>query len=146
MRALPSSVLLVMAVMVPACESKPSTQTSRASWSAAGTLWAEQMAKALPEPFCRDTMYFRTCFKISEQDCRTMTTAQIEACLDRHPDIVPKDVNRQTGQAAGNRLGTCAGEGLESALRRQGKFTGAAHCNDLEYWRREAQKIEQGFK
>ena len=118
---------------------KAAASAGRAKWSAAGKMWVDQMVAMVPGEFCKPGSFFTTCFKQSGEDCRKLATTLMNGCLDKNPQVVPTEVNAQTGAAAGRDLGTCAGGELETELRRQGKFTNAEHCDDVAYWTRAAQ-------
>lgn len=124
----------------PAVSHEGSAGEARATWSAAGKLWADKMIETLPDAFCMKGSYFSTCFTQSAAECRKLAESQTRTCLDLHPEVVPREVNAETGRAAGQELGTCAGGSFERELRKRGKFTDTAQCNDLEYWARVSQE------
>jgi hypothetical protein len=124
----------------PAGEAQTPAGKAHPTWSPAGKRWVDSMVKLLPDLFCKDGSYFSTCFTQSAADCRKLAENQTKACLDLHPELVPQEVNADTGRAAGQQLGSCAGGGFENELRKRGKFTDTAHCHDLAYWARVMQE------
>jgi hypothetical protein len=107
-------------------EAKVDGAEGRMKWSATGRIWAEMMRSELPTVFCTEGSYFTSCFKQSAADCRALADRLVKDCLDRDPDLVPQQINAETGRVAGQRLGTCAGGDFETELRGKGKFTDTA--------------------
>jgi hypothetical protein len=105
-----------------------------ATWSPGGKLWANEMVALLPKIMCADTGYFVSCFPKSAAGCMQIAADQTKECLANNPAWVPTDVNKQTGEEAGTKLGSCTGSQLELKLRAQGSFTNTPRCNDVNYW------------
>lgn len=135
MRALVISVVLL--VWLGACRD---AGKARAKWTPAGKQWAEQFAAVMPEIMCKDTMYFMSCFAASAADCKRIVKDETNRCLDDHPDVVPREVDADTGRAAGTQIGSCAGSGTERALRAKFRFKGGALCSDIGHWTKVAQE------
>lgn len=139
--------------MLTACDreaplDKAAIAKARASWSAAGAMWADRVLEALPPLLCADKGYMVTCFPGSAADCKTVAAAQAADCLYRNPTWVPQEVNETTGQEGGSKLGGCTGNQLEIALRKRGTFTDTALCKDQDHWTKvtQEQAIEQTRK
>lgn len=144
--------LLLCLVLLGACDKKPSEgerakalDTARAKWSPAGAQWADRMVVMLSKLMCADGGYIVTCFPKATADCLTIAATQVKTCLATNPEWVPQDVNRQTGEAAGAKLGECSGSQLEMELRRRDWFTDTPHCHDNDFWRQatEQEAIKQ---
>lgn len=78
-----------------------------------------QIAKErLPTAFCSDGSYFRSCFKISDAECRAAATAATAACIDRHEHEMPQQLKHPQDTAGwGAKLGSCAGMIVETKLK-----------------------------
>ena len=151
--------LVLCLVLLSACDKKDGTGSKplpeksvdgvRAKWSPEGAQWADRMVVMLSKLMCADSGYFRTCFPKSATDCLTIASTQVKTCLATNPEWVPKEVNRQTGETAGAKLGECSGNQLEMEFRRRDWFTDTPHCHDTDFWRKateeEAMKQTKGL-
>lgn len=128
---------VISILLLVACHRR-SSEDARATWSPAGKRWAEQLAAIMPGMMCKDTMYFRSCFDVTGPECERIALTEMNRCLDQHPEVVPQQVTRETGEAAGTRIGRCAGGALEAVLRARGTFKGTPVCSDVEHWAKAA--------
>ncbi len=98
-------------------------------------LFVELMADAVPREFCRDEMYFRACFAITENECRVRVGAALAVCVKLHRDVIPERPDGDSGRRAGEQLGSCAGFRYEQGLAAEGRRSQRAECDDLDRWR-----------
>jgi hypothetical protein len=129
------------------CPSAPDEPAKRESWSGTraptATLppmdeiqrkWLEGTRSAVAVRICEEGGFFRECFAVSAEDCSRQFLGHWDACVAKMPHVLPKPVNRETGEHAGRELGTCAGAAYEIALRDGGKYTGQPKCDDPLAW------------
>ncbi len=96
--------------------------------------WIKGMMRALPAAFCKDKMYFRQCFEVSQQDCIDVAALATESCLEQISSKLPEIlVQPKDGAKFGRTVGGCAGQKYEQALK--SRFTDTARCRDVNNWR-----------
>jgi len=84
--------------------------------------------------FCRDGMYFRECFTVTEAECIELTTRAAQNCINANMATIPDPIPAGYGETLGRTLGECAGTSYEQALAVQGKRKNDAICNDPSHW------------
>jgi len=93
----------------------------------------EVMKTALPSAFCKDKMYFRQCFKITEDECIQEALRDTKICLTSEAGKLPDILNQpQDGQKYGREIGSCAGATFSTTLG--GKKIDSPLCNDPKKW------------
>lgn len=113
---------------------KDVTKADSPDWSKEARAWVDAMREAMPKAMCEDKQFFRQCFSVDEAECKSRFANLMEVCLKQHPGSVPKVVNAETGAAGGQTLGTCMGSTYELDLKKEGKRTDSAKCNDISNW------------
>ncbi len=96
--------------------------------------WIEIMRDTLPNEFCKEGSFFRSCFTISVAQCKRIATAQFDPCLKKHLAALPKIRGSETGRRGGEMLGRCAGKEFAEALMKLGKSKDTAKCRDPSAW------------
>ncbi len=95
--------------------------------------WVKGMKDQLPAAFCRESMYFRQCFAISETECLNSAKKATEACLAEHDGELPQlFAQPRDGTTFGAKIGTCAGIAFEKANK--SKQSKEAKCQDASAW------------
>ena len=84
--------------------------------------------------FCRDGMYFRECFRVTQPECIELSTRAAQNCINANLATIPDPIAPGQGEPIGRTLGECAGTSYEQALAVQGKRKSDAICNDASHW------------
>lgn len=84
--------------------------------------------------FCRDGMYFRECFHVTQSECIELATRSAQNCIAAHSASIPDPIAAADAVSIGRTLGECAGTAYEQALAAQGKRKNSAECNDPSRW------------
>jgi len=92
------------------------------------------MLKAIPEKFCAPKMYFSSCFRLSNKDCKYFVLHSEQMCIDRYNSDIPKILNRRIGMKWGGIIGHCTGALFDVALTKGNKKINNEKCSDIKYW------------
>jgi len=88
-----------------------------ASSDVARDIWADYMQKALPEAFCQEGSYFRSCFQANKEQCTYIADSVTSECLARYNEQIPDSLNQpEDGTYWGEKIGGCAGTLFEYKL------------------------------
>lgn len=101
----------------------------------AAQLFVDLMVESTPREFCRDGMYFRECFSVTERECRARVAATLPGCVRHHAADIPEHPDADSGRRAGEKLGACAGTRYEIALAAEGRRSTRAECDEIDRWR-----------
>ncbi len=101
--------------------------------------WVEGMKQEFPKALCKDAIYFRQCFKITETECKTQALQSFEKCLiptqtelyKKFGATGTKDLAAE-GAFWGGKLGECSGIDFEKSLLT--KRINSDKCNDPKNW------------
>lgn len=105
----------------------PGMGTPRAQFLAS---WTTLVA----DGFCRDGMYFRECFRVTQSECIDLSTRSAQNCISAHLASIPDPIAAGQAEGIGRTLGECAGTSYEQALAVQGKRKSDPLCNDPSHW------------
>jgi hypothetical protein len=95
--------------------------------------WMKGMKTALPTAFCKDGMYFRECFQVTQEVCEKTALSATRVCLESMKDDIPEALKQpEDGQLWGTKVGACAGNGYEATL--VAKRIKSDKCNDAAAW------------
>jgi hypothetical protein len=104
--------------------------------------WMESLVTVLPSVFCAREGYFRSCFKLSEDQCLEQGVRATKSCLIKIKDELPAQLKQpDEGRAWGQKAGACSGGTLELALKTQGlERTDRKDCADPDKWAPKTEK------
>ncbi len=93
--------------------------------------WQSHLKKNMASVFCHDGGYFRSCFPIDLNECRTSVIKTSQDCFSsmKFPDKI--DLDRH-GIYFGSKAGYCVGQKLENDLR--GRKSRDSKCGDPRKW------------
>ena len=95
--------------------------------------WVEGMKTGLPVVFCQEGFYFRTCFRISAEECEETALSTTRVCLANFGDELPSVLLLPLeGQQWGQKIGACAGSTFE--LKWTERKVRSERCNDPSAW------------
>ncbi len=95
--------------------------------------FTEEFRTKLPAIFCAEKSYFRKCFTVTPELCKSTTTKAPETCLAKMDKELPSSLQQSTEvKNWGEKLGSCAGEKFETDL--EGSQLGTEECKDLSKW------------
>lgn len=95
--------------------------------SAPKSAYLKSAEERLPAVFCSEGSYFRTCFKVSESECRSAASASIVSCIQQYDAEIPKELKHPQDTAGwGAKLGACTGTKFEEKWK--GKTVDSAEC------------------
>lgn len=81
----------------------------------------------LPASFCSEGTYFRSCYSVTEAECKAVTTEATTACIKQYGSEMPaRLVHPQDTAGWGAKLGTCVGTSFETKL--EGKLLSKENC------------------
>lgn len=118
--AVAATVVVVAAPSAGLAEGMPKSQ------------WFGQMEKALPNNFCAQQQYFRQCFEVDAKTCKSTLASATRECIGQIESDVPDELDGQSRQKWGERLGQCAGQTYETNLA--DKRIDSERCNDPDNW------------
>lgn len=96
--------------------------------------FVESMKTALPNAFCSEKMYFRKCFKISEDVCLSEAIRATKVCvMSMNSDMPEKFHQPVDGTTWGSKVGECAGKNFEISLIKS--KVDSADCKDIAKWK-----------
>jgi hypothetical protein len=74
--------------------------------------WVEGMRTGLPVAFCKEGSYFRSCFRVSAEQCEDTARSAIRVCLAdaELPAVFHQPLD---GETWGKKVGSCAGSAYE---------------------------------
>lgn len=95
--------------------------------------WISQMNTVLPAELCKDATYFRSCFKITAEECNQLLGAATKGCTDKFAGEMPEILTQPAdGEKWGGKVGECAGTDFET--KNADKRTDTEKCNDASQW------------
>jgi hypothetical protein len=95
--------------------------------------WVAGVKSALPVAFCQDGSYFRSCFRITAEECESTAASATRVCLAGVQDQLPTALRQPAdGAAWGQKVGSCAGGSFEAAKAAQ--KIDSQKCNDPSHW------------
>ena len=79
--------------------------------------WIETMKTALPTVFCAEDQPFRTCFKVTQEECENAAASATRICLRKFQSKIPARLKQpEDGKKWGEQVGICAGNTYAAAL------------------------------
>lgn len=97
-------------------------------------IWSLLMIKVTPEKFCSSGMYFSSCFKLSNKDCKYLIETSTRQCLVKFDSELPKILTRTSGAYWGGVIGHCTGSTFDTALTKEGMKINNLKCSDINNW------------
>lgn len=140
-------ILALTLLSANACSNKKNEQSAPGSTSNTEAAkpnplaekWIAAMKENLPEALCKDSMYFRQCFQVTQEECLTQSKNSFDKCLPNFKNDVLKnfgakgDANLSAdGAAWGAKIGECTGVDYETSLL--SKRINSDKCNDPKNW------------
>jgi hypothetical protein len=96
--------------------------------------WVEAMKTGLPVGFCKEGSYFRSCFRVSAEECEDTSLSATRVCLANLDDELPAVFHQpHDGQRWGQKVGGCAGSTYETAHK--SKKIASEPCKDMTRWK-----------
>src|SRR5512139_2364684 len=82
--------------------------------------WVETMKTALPTAFCVEGTPFRTCFKVTQEECEDAAASAVRLCLKKFQSQIPAKLKQpQDGEKWGQKVGECTGSSYAAALNKK---------------------------
>lgn len=95
--------------------------------------FTEEFKAALPANFCADKAFFRKCFTVTPEVCKSTVTTAVTACIVSLDKELPLQFHQPAdGKKWGEVLGGCAGEKFEVELQKS--KVESADCKDPTKW------------
>lgn len=116
------------------CASMPESEASyerTAEPVVSKTDWLRNLHSGLTEELCGGDQIFRTCYSVSEQDCRERVNDIAASCESKYQTSVPEVLSDLEGRHWGGRIGRCTGDGLFEAVSANYSFNETDSCNAL---------------
>jgi hypothetical protein len=96
--------------------------------------WLAGMSDILPAAVCRDGWFYRSCFKITAEECHLLVTEATKSCSLQYSSQIPKKLEQpKDGNEWGTKIGTCVGTIIEST--QADKRISNEKCDDLTRWK-----------
>lgn len=78
------------------------------------------MKTALPTAFCAEGTPFRTCFKVTQEQCEDAAASAVRICLKKFQSQIPAKLKQpRDGEKWGQKVGECTGNSYAAALARK---------------------------
>lgn len=105
-------------IMFAVCQQIHAIDTAHAADTVvAKSVWLEAMKTLIPNSFCAEKQYFRTCFKVTEDQCIQESARATKVCISTLADQMPAELHQpDDGKAWGTKLGQCVGQAYEISL------------------------------
>ncbi len=82
--------------------------------------WMETMKTALPTAFCAEGAPFRTCFKVTQEQCEDAAASAVRLCLKKFQSQIPARLKQpEDGTKWGQKVGECTGNSYAAALNKK---------------------------
>jgi len=94
--------------------------------------WLDQMETAVPSNFCGEQQYFRQCFDVDANTCKRTMASAARDCIGQIESDVPAELDGQSRQKWGERVGECAAQAYETNLASQ--RVDSKRCNNADNW------------
>ncbi len=127
-------ICLLLLTFFAACSKAPEIKPN-----ALAEKWITNVKEKLPNVFCKDGMYFRECFQITEVECKDQVNKSSEKCLaDLKSEIFKNFGAKGTqdlgaeGAYWGSKWGECTGIGFEKEFG--SKLIANEKCKDPKNW------------
>ena len=83
-------------------------------------VWIDTMKTALPAGICAEGTPFRTCFKVTQEECEDAAASAARLCLKKYQSQIPAKLKQPAdGQKWGQKVGECAGNSYAAALAKK---------------------------
>src|SRR5262249_8389965 len=97
--------------------------------------WRADMARGLPDIFCRSETYFRKCFKVKTEQCRKEIRLQFALCYHRMEPDMPAELKQpEDGALWGGKFRACMGEYYKQSLTGEKLAIESDDCKDPTKW------------
>jgi len=132
------SALMLALTLTAAC-SKKNEEPAKANPLA--EQWIASMREELPKELCKEAMYFRQCFQVTEVECINQSRGSFDKCLPNFKNDILKNFGAKgtTSEALsadgghwGAKTGECTGLDYEKTLL--AKRINSDKCNDPKNW------------
>jgi len=124
-RALVLALLIAAALGVRSLVSAKDTVTRAA--------WIDGMRTAIPDGFCKEGGYFRSCFAMTREECESIVSSATRVCLSNFDGEIPAALHQPAdGQSWGQKVGECAGNAFE--VTHAAQKVQSPKCNDPSAW------------
>lgn len=138
--------LFLTLLTVNACSNKKTDQspgttgnTEAAKSNPLAERWIAVMKEGLPEALCKDSMYFRQCFQVTQEECLTQSKNSFDKCLPNFKNDILKNFGSRgdaslsaDGAEWGAKIGECTGVDYETTLI--SKRINSDKCKDPKNW------------
>ncbi len=95
--------------------------------------FVEEFKAGLPAALCGEKTFFRVCFDTTEDACKKAIAAAGATCMAELEKEIPEKLHQPAdGQAAGKKIGSCAGKKYATDLDQKKK--NSPECNDPAKW------------
>ena len=107
---------------------EPETETAPV-WKKAD--WIKTVQGNLSNSLCGEGEIFRSCFSITESECRERVQEVTLECESEYDGRIPMVVNHSQGRVWGGQIGQCAGESLYQVLDTGYAINDSNRCQQL---------------
>lgn len=131
-------ILALLLMSANACSNKKAgEETAKANPLA--EKWISAMRDGLPPELCKDSMYFRQCFQVNQEECLSQAKSSFDKCLPSLKNDILKNFGAKgndhlsaDGAEWGAKIGECSGIDYEKSLI--AKRINSNKCNDPKNW------------
>jgi hypothetical protein len=95
------------------------------------TEWLETLNENLSDDLCEENEVFRSCYEVSESDCRARAAQVAKGCEYQLWSSIPDALNDEQGQSLGAQIGRCTGEGMFKAFNVAYAYNETESCQKL---------------
>jgi hypothetical protein len=93
--------------------------------------WLDSLHADLTHDLCSEDQVFRSCYSVTEHDCRERVNDIAASCESQYLNEVPEALSALEGRHWGGRIGKCTGDGLFNAVSANYSFNETASCSQL---------------
>lgn len=95
--------------------------------------WLTEISITMSSQFCKKNSYFRSCFNISDIQCKSEATNAVQSCISGLTSLIPEQLLQPVeGTDWGQKIGSCAGKVFYST-NINNKIQDDK-CNDINSW------------
>lgn len=97
----------------------------------AKTEWLKNVQDSLSANLCADDQLFRSCFSISENECRDRVLEVATNCEFEYQGDIPEALSDHQGKRWGGQIGQCTGEALYEVLDANYAYNETDRCKEF---------------
>jgi hypothetical protein len=93
--------------------------------------WLDTMQEEMVTSLCSEDEFYRSCFRLSESECRQRAHEVVATCENLYGSSLPATLTDLQGERWGSRIGACTGDKLYQAIESNYPYEESERCQKL---------------